>query len=292
MTGRILSNSDVTFEGNLFPKLDYEPSGLFVKGSLAYIDAKNITSLPTTSDDSSGVTIQNLAASFAKSIPALSEGNETTLGCLLGGNNNGGKVVLEITSKNGLHGIASAESAAANGVRRISPGALLSTYINNNVDNRFFVALSHRITKPSSGTGKASYSGATKQDSMSLWAFDARNSLPPIGNSHNLNNDKSGNDTSVNLVYRSMEVQGVYSTYGDFTPNFDQIAFWKVGDNTNWEVGSSGRNASHIFYGFYLEDLTVSGRSFDEVNAIFKARHIQNHSEGGKYFGDSWTAPV
>lgn len=289
MIGRIVKNNDISFEGNIFPKLDYEPSELFVSGSLAFVDAKSISN-PSLLDD---VFIPNMAASLAKSIPALSAGTETTLGCTLTGND-ASKIGLELTTKNGLHGIALSTSATANGTRRIVPNSLLATYLNQNVNHRFFVGLSHRVTKPvSAGSGHASYSGATKNDTMCLWAFDSRaDVLPPSGDTHQKNSDKSGNDTSVNLVYRAVEVQGIYSTFGDFTPDFNQISFWKVGDNTVWEVGSSGRNPSHIFYDFYLEDLTVSGRSFAEVNAIFKARHIQNHSAGGKYFGDTWTTPV
>lgn len=285
MIGKIIKNSNVVYKGNIFPLLDAEPVDLFVLGSLAFLDAKEITNPYTSSD----VFIQNQAESFAKQIPTLTSADSVSLGFTLTGNT-GNVVSLELTTKNGLHGIAKKGSIGSNGCKNISLNSALATYINNNVNHKFFVGLSHRITNPvGNGTGNVTYSAATKNDSQCLWAFDARSSvLPPDGNVHNLGSDKIGNDTSTNLVYRAVEVKGIYSTYGEFAPDFDQISIWKVGDTTNFSVFSTGRNPSHIFYTFYIEDLTVSGRSFSEVNAIFKARHNQNHSEGGKYFNDSW----
>ncbi|MCB4842518.1 hypothetical protein LHV18_18025, partial [Providencia rettgeri] len=48
-----------------------------------------------------------------------------------------------------------------------------------------------------------------------------------------------------------------------------------------------------IFYRAYIEDLTVSGRTWDEVNAIDKAMYEKEViSVGGRYFGDTFTAPA
>lgn len=281
MIGRIIKNKDISFEGNLFPILDSEPETLFTKGSLAFIDAKSITSANNNGD----VFVENLVYSNAKEISELSNGTSTSLGATITGDP-GGEITTSFSAKGGLHGIT--KESPSVGWRKLTPNTDLINYINNNYTHKFFIGLSHRVTSPvGSGTGKISYSGAFQTDSRSLWAFDSRiDYLPPNNSPYFDNQDKLGSNE---LMYQSISVKnGVYSTFGEFTPPFDDICFWKVGSNSNFDVASSGKRPSDIFYTFYMEDLTVSGRTFDEVNNIFKARHIQNHSVGGKYYGDTW----
>jgi hypothetical protein len=58
-------------------------------------------------------------------------------------------------------------------------------------------------------------------------------------------------------------------------------------------TGSKDKVDSHIIYRFYLEDLTVSGRSYAEVDAISWAEY-QKHvlTVGGRYYGDTFTNPT
>jgi len=52
------------------------------------------------------------------------------------------------------------------------------------------------------------------------------------------------------------------------------------------------KSASGIFYKLYIEDLTVSGRSYEQVDAIDFALYTSAFSAGGKYYGDSFTDPA
>lgn len=270
-----------------FPILDLEDSNLLVYGSLIFVDALQMNLASLTASQSNVV---NLASEKAKLIPSLTAGNSVTLGCELTGNANG-IVSLEKTAKGGLHGWTTAKDT---GVRMISPKSLISDYMENNTSHTFFVSLSHRITRPKGNdVNKASYSGATSNDSMSLWAFDSVNRFPPNGNEHLVGYDRQGvADNTIGVVYRAQASKGIYSSFGDFTPPFEQVAGWKVGDNCNWEYDSSNKQRpAHVFYSFYVEDLTVSGRTFEEVNTIYKARHDKMFATGGKYDGDTWTTP-
>lgn len=47
---------------------------------------------------------------------------------------------------------------------------------------------------------------------------------------------------------------------------------------------------SYILYRMYLEDLTVSGRTYAQVDAIDYAMWQTAFSAGGKFYGDTFTA--
>lgn len=61
-----------------------------------------------------------------------------------------------------------------------------------------------------------------------------------------------------------------------------------AGGANNW-----GKMADLIFYGAYLEDLTVSGRSYATVSALVKAKYTRDvKTSGGKYFGDTYSSAL
>ncbi len=47
-----------------------------------------------------------------------------------------------------------------------------------------------------------------------------------------------------------------------------------------------------VFYSAYMENLTVSGRSWAEVHALRQAQKASAFAEGGRYYGDTWTDPA
>jgi hypothetical protein len=52
------------------------------------------------------------------------------------------------------------------------------------------------------------------------------------------------------------------------------------------------RIASAIFYRFYVEDLTISGRTFAQVDALDQQLYTEAFAAGGKFYGDSYTSPT
>lgn len=59
-----------------------------------------------------------------------------------------------------------------------------------------------------------------------------------------------------------------------------------------WNSARVNNMPSILFYRAYVEDLTVSGRTFAQVAAIDEAEYIaQVRTEGGRYFGDTWNVP-
>lgn len=59
-------------------------------------------------------------------------------------------------------------------------------------------------------------------------------------------------------------------------------------------VGNQALNASpsYILYRVYVEDLSLSGRTFDQVRAIDEAEHVKAFGIGGRFYGDTWSNPA
>ncbi len=51
-------------------------------------------------------------------------------------------------------------------------------------------------------------------------------------------------------------------------------------------------HSSRVYYRFYLEDLTISGRTYAQVEALDKAVFDAAFAAGGRYNGDTWTSPT
>jgi hypothetical protein len=79
----------------------------------------------------------------------------------------------------------------------------------------------------------------------------------------------------------------------DFSTAGSSIArplYFIDGFGTGSEFGKLG---AMIFYGFYMEDLTVSGRTYAQVDALVKAKYTKEvKTAGGRYFGDTYSAPI
>jgi hypothetical protein len=74
-----------------------------------------------------------------------------------------------------------------------------------------------------------------------------------------------------------------------FTPFIGFSGGWS-GLNT---AGSQNkRMASIIFYRFYVEDLTISGRTKEQLDVIDQQLFDQAFSPGGKFYGDTYTSPT
>ena len=287
----------IEFTGPNVPNLPVvveEP--ILVPGSLLLLDPAHPWDPMTSTDD--GAVAPNLAWEFARDM--IGSGSAASLGGFID-NEGGGTPPLytrEFTEKGGLHLVArnTAFSGAQTAVEAAPDlAAWLNTHYN---DHDFFVAMSHRVTRPATsigGYGRRMYSGAHQTDARTLWAFDRAGDLPPSGVSQRLGYDRQGvAEDTVGVVYRAVGVKGVYSTWQTFNPPFAKIDLAKAGANNLWETatGNTTTHPSHILYSFYIEDLTVSGRDFKTVNTLAKARHDALFATGGRYAGDAWTDPA
>lgn len=66
-----------------------------------------------------------------------------------------------------------------------------------------------------------------------------------------------------------------------------------VGNVGNQDNSTRGAQGAHIYYRVYMEDLTVSGRTYAQARDADLAEYTrQVLTLGGRYYGDTWTDPA
>ncbi|MBS3177765.1 MULTISPECIES: hypothetical protein [unclassified Pseudoclavibacter] len=53
-----------------------------------------------------------------------------------------------------------------------------------------------------------------------------------------------------------------------------------------------GKSVAYVLYFAFMDNLTLSGRSYAESRALAEATHAAGHSVGGRWHGDTWTNPT
>lgn len=247
----------------------------------------------------STVSLPNLAAAQAKAlIPA---GTDFGLGARYYKNasmtNDGVNSKIERTGKGALH-VAFSQSRTENAFARevrIRSGEDISAYCFANKGHSFYVSYWGRQTRGakaftagapqhSSGNGSNNFFGFyTRPTSAGEVAYPTTNP-PRTAWSHD------GAYSSATLVGAAPLFQdvGIANASAAASVFIDPLTMVAPADP------SSGLNMnSMIFYGFYMEDLTVSGRTYAQVNALVRAKYERDvKTTGGRYFGDTYTAPL
>ena len=117
---------------------------------------------------------------------------------------------------------------------------------------------------------------------------------------YNMNYSDNSNHNFRRAVFMQFNSTGLkrkaqQGLYGDAgypvldTTEFNIFNGGRVGLNAHGY--SSRKYESVIFYRFYVEDLTISGRTFAEVNAIDAQLFSEAFAPGGKFHGDTYTEP-
>lgn len=251
----------------------------------------------TDSVDASAVRLPNLAYAQAKAL--IPTGTEATLNAKYfkeaGLLNDGVASKLERTGKGALHVIFSQASGNTAFARYARIGAMsaINAYLLANKAHSFYAAFWGRITRGakqySTGAPMHSYGNSNN----TLFGFYTRpTSAAEIAY------------PTTNPPRTSFSQEGAYSTVGKTnTPLFQDIAVSNANAaatallmpwNFSADAGANGlMQGSMIFYGFYMEDLTVSGRTYAQVNALVKAKYDKDvKTAGGRYYGDTFTDPA
>lgn len=203
--------------------------------------------------------------------------------------------LIERTTKGGLHAIYSQTNNSNNnrGATIECPGPLRD-YLFAHLDHDVYFSQWARRTRLNlSGgvvySGSLSNAGSTSNYLSSLEPALAK---PPTSG-QGLGSRLAGATTAADLGnrYGSVGSAGWTGT----TPSSSGSLWARLWGVGNWGAyGSSASNkcASEIIYRAYLEDLTVSGRTWAEVDAIDKALYDQAFAAGGRFYGDTFTDPA
>lgn len=205
----------------------------------------------------------------------------------------------ERTAKGGIHGIVTQAGGQtgqlAYALRAPEP---VTSYMRSNVGHNFYVSLWQTITRKGI-TGPAPqspfhYTNASSATGNFLFHFQGSVSNPSNGGTLLARfNSVAVQDDNALLPATPLQRFGCVAFAGHVgnLPQENQTIQLGVGTFGAWNSLNYNIAASRIIYRAYIEDLTVSGRTFDQVKAIDEALFNAAFAPGGKFADDDYTDP-
>lgn len=196
----------------------------------------------------------------------------------------------EFTSKRGLHIISSQVNQTANTGYMIQAATPIQQYMTDNPTHSAFMGFWLYDTRPAlteNTTIGGIYNNTSTPNNNKL-LFLSSTVVPASGSRFLGSTSVPSSPNVVGKCYRSVGASGTMGTIPtQFRAMLARIA--NEGAYQNLEINKTG---SMIFYKVYIEDLTVSGRTFAEVDILFKSQYDAAFAVGGAYYGDSYTDPA
>lgn len=320
----------VTFSGTSLPVLPGS-DGILSNGSLVLLDPTNLTAAWAAGTPTNNQAIINLAGANAKTLINTSLDSDVNAVAYVPAAFVGAVGLLERTAKGGLHGISSqaGNAIAASGPVIALPTKLIKYLLDNHLHTYYFSLWARPTRLPKAGfAAMAAISGNGQQTNSGLFYAQASSTLnggwgsrpnvtpPLIGsripattmaptmvsvatNGWYFNNPIT-NPAPIPGDGTQVLVTGSYAGGGIFFGSSAQVsgigATGTVGMGIFSFVGTIANKdlaGSHVFYRMYLEDLTVSGRSYSTVDAIdYTMFQAAMTTAGGRYYGDTFTDPA
>lgn len=266
---------DVTFPSSVprIPAIDTMESA----GGLLLIDPMHYSDPWTASPGTrpaSGSEMKNL---FQQSAQALAG---AVAAPVFGWSNSGGGIV-ERSAKGGLHCRVSSSTTGC--WILITIPAAIQAYMMANRSHQFFISQWIRTTEATivSASPQQSVVSTVIQSNSTFGTRMGTNRAPdnnvgyrtgPLGLTSGVHRMNAGvilPDLGETPVFRAQSQQG--------TPMMNSSANFQYAPGT-------------VLYRFLIEDLTVSGRTYAEADALDAAAYASAFGTGGRYAGDSWTS--
>lgn len=290
------------FTDTTLPKLRFDPV-VPDAGALLLLEP-NHPSAPLTAPITGGMVLTNLAYSQAKAMyPA---GTTSGLSAIvdIGPLYLGALGFVERSGKGGLHfAIGTTNDSPATRYARLNGNGDLIAYINANPTHSYYHSAWAYITRmcPPAAAGGTPWGNVGA--SFQLPYFYVR----PTGNAagepiYPIDARRTGAHThgAIGLAssgsYNANKNDGPGPVFwGASVANFTTPALAANGliwNKSNSLSAPQSNGISAIFYRSYIEDLTVSGRTYAQVDALDYAEFTkQVLTAGGRYYGDTFTAP-
>lgn len=276
---------------------------LAAKGALMLVD----TTTPFTADRFTGIpgngaTVPNLAWQTAA---ALTGGTKDSLAAMVDTvGMSGAKGSLERTKKGGIHVIFSqvnnTDATDRTRYTLILPQPIRA-YLDANTDHSIFLSVWGRSTRRTTANpaqvvslagldaGTGSYrafineNGANRPSSGDTYLGSRGSGAVPLGN-----------------YIQNIAAKGTVGSYKSDASPTERARLWAIGNigllntyNAGEQPAPLGHSGSHILYRAYLEDLTVSGRTYAQVDSMDNDYYTEEVlTPGGRYYGDTFTNPT
>lgn len=276
-----------SFTDTSLPVLRDDP--LLTAGSLALIEpahpANPLVGVPATA-----ALIPNIAHQESAAALGVADDGLASVFTIGGAIANGTKGKFERTAKGGLHGIVSQSPglAAGDGAKLDLNSSIRSWLTTHKADHEFYISSWTRVTRAAIGTAGLLAEYGSGSDSAMILKYRStqgwlQNSTPlPAGTFRNGTNGALGNNmASVKTVMGNSNLTAAPNNAGPM---------WgaPTGTYNNAVGGWLVQMPSLVVYRVYVEDLTVSGRSYATVDALDFAEYTKHVlTTGGRYYGDT-----
>lgn len=207
----------------------------------------------------------------------------------------------ERTAKGGIHGIVtqSGSQTATETYMLYGPKAV-SDYILAHPTHQFYFSLWSLVTRAGltslAGQSPFHYTNGVAATTNNLFHMQAGLPSPGFPSAPSFRGTKavpSYSDHNVAVVppmkrFGCVSVQGFTGT----PPSAADRVQLGVGTFSAWNTLNYNICPSRIIYRGYAEDLTASGRTYAEVEALDYAMFQAAFAPGGKFYGDTFTSPT
>ncbi|MCF0074487.1 hypothetical protein LZD49_28640 [Dyadobacter sp. CY261] len=242
-----------------------------------------------------GAVVNNIAWDIAKRM--IPSGTQSTLSGNVAQSLDivGSKAFAERTPKGGLHVIISqAVDVDSGNDFAITLPSLIKDYLLDNPTHEFFTSVWGHTTRVATVNPSGvfyCYQNSTNFKFAILQQGMVPNSLYPsntIGTSASANT-VGGFRKSIGFKgYIASGVAGSPPAAGSRSNIYFQF---KIGSKFPWATTETNKAASLILYRLYIEDLTVSGRTYAQADLADTNFYNEAFGSGGRFNGDSFTSP-
>lgn len=195
---------------------------------------------------------------------------------------------VERSSRGGIHVVQNeSQTAVREGFQLRLPTALVD-YFKSNPNHEFYVSQWGKTTKPETAA-QHSVAGMSGTAAKSF-AFTLGDGVSaPVGTGPVVLGYRQAVEAAGQPTFRNAGVTNLHTDFTEANINPASAALFEVGNYLvpNQGPGKAGLHGAQIFYRGYIEDLTVSGRSYAEVDALDMAEYSrQVLTPGGRYYAD------
>lgn len=195
-------------------------------------------------------------------------------------------MVLEYTTKGGLHGIVSQVNDLANGndfVIKIP--VAIKNYIFNNIGKGFFVSLWTRKTRLATTATSANFTLSLANTGNYICSFQTGGSSI-IGN----NLGYRGSYSDLNSLSPQCLNLGVSQKTGN--PGIDDYSGFKFGSQFAYAGYELNKSCSEILYQLRIDVIDASKKTYAQLDADDYEAWQQAFSLGGRFYNDTFTSPA
>lgn len=203
-----------------------------------------------------------------------------------------GALVNEMSAKGGLHTMISRTNNTVDGQATfINLSGDINRFIRGNENHQYYFSQWDRLTRNAvtGGVGPPATAMFGTSTAAGLLTLNEDNNVPSSPSSGNRLGYKYDPLTGIQTLGPRFRSTGTAAMSGP-SGSLSYMMFALTGPGGAWNSASSYGNkaGSHVNYRFYVEDLSMSGRTYAQVEALDYALYVKDVlSPGGRYYGDT-----